>query len=164
MNLYNNGMIFLKNMNISHRDIKPQNILIFSNNVFKISDFGEAKSVSNLTGLGTLKGCELYMSPALYWGYLHGKKNLVHNIYKSDVFSLGYCLLYAICLNINILEKIRRLNNNDDIRNIVFNSINKDNYSDKFSDIIFKMIDINEEQRYEFENICNEIENLSNGE
>ena len=157
-----NAMLFLKHMNIGHRDIKPQNILIFPNNVFKISDFGEAKNIINLTGLGTLKGCELYMSPALYLGYMHGKKNLVHNIYKSDVFSLGYCLLYAICLNINILEKIRRVNNNDDIRNIVFNSINKNNYSDKFLDIIFKMIDINEEQRYDFENIYNEINNLSN--
>ena len=101
------------------------------------------------------------MSPALYFGLLHGKKNLVHNIFKSDIFSLGYCLLYAITLNIKVLEKIRKLDNNTNIRNIILQFINKDIYSDEFLDIICKMIDINEEERYDFENICKEIENLS---
>ena len=155
-----NGLLFLKNKNIGHRDIKPQNILIFPKNVFKLTDLGEAKNINNLKSLRTLKGCELYMSPALYFGLLHGKKNLAHNIYKSDVFSLGYCFLYAINLNIKILEKIRKLNNNDDIRNIIINSINNNIYSDNFLDIIYKMIDINEEQRYDFEDLFNEIEKL----
>ena len=153
-----NGLLFLKNKNIAHRDIKPQNILIFPKNIFKLTDLGEAKNINNLKSLRTLKGCELYMSPALYLGLLHGKKNLAHNIYKSDVFSLGYCFLYAITLNINILEKIRKLNNNDDIRNIITNTINNNIYSDTFLDIIYKMIDINEEQRFDFEDLFNEIE------
>ena len=157
-----NGLLFLKNKNIGHRDIKPQNILIFPKNIFKLADLGEAKNIRDLESLLTLKGCELYMSPSLYWGLFHGKKNLVHNIYKSDIFSLGYCFLYAITLNINILEKIRRLNNNNDIRNIIFNSINKNIYSDNFLNIICKMIDINEEQRYDFEEVFDEIEKLSN--
>ena len=157
-----NGLLFLKNKNIGHRDIKPQNILIFPKNIFKLADLGEAKNIRDLESLLTLKGCELYMSPSLYWGLFHGKKNLVHNIYKSDIFSLGYCFLYAITLNINILEKIRRLNNNNDIRNIIFNSINKNIYSDNFLNIICKMIDINEGQRYDFEEVFDEIEKLSN--
>ena len=156
-----NGLLFLKNKYIAHRDIKPQNILIFSNNIFKLADLGEAKTIKDLASLRTLKGCELYMSPALYFGLLHGKKNLVHNIYKSDIFSLGYCLLYAITLNINVLEKIRKLNNNTNIRNIILQFINKDIYSDEFLDIICKMIDINEEERYDFETLYKEIENLS---
>ena len=156
-----NGLLFLKNKNIAHRDIKPQNILIFPNNIFKLADLGEAKTIKDLASLRTLKGCELYMSPALYWGLLHGKKNLVHNIFKSDVFSLGYCILYAITLNIKVLEKIRKLDDNTKIRNIILQFINKNIYSDEFLNIICKMVNINEEERWDFENIYKEIENLS---
>jgi len=156
-----NGLLFLKKKNIAHRDIKPQNILIFPNNVFKIADFGEAKNISKGTNLSTLKGCELYMSPALYWGRFHGKKNLVHNTFKSDIFSLGYCLLYAMTLNINILEKIRKLNNNSDIIDVIYNSVNHNVYSYKFLDIIYKMINLDEQQRYDFESLYNDIENYN---
>ena len=156
-----NGLLFLQKNNISHRDIKPQNILIFPNNVFKVADFGEAKNVNGGTKLRTLKGCELYMSPALYWGYIHGKTNLVHNAFKSDVFSLGYCLLYAMTLNIHTLEEIRKINNNEEIVNVIKNSINNHDYSDKFLDIIFKMIDIDEQQRYDFENLYRDIDNYN---
>ena len=156
-----NGLLFLKNKNIAHRDIKPQNILIFPNNIFKLADLGEAKTIKDLSSLRTLKGCELYMSPALYWGLFHGKKNLVHNLFKSDIFSLGYCLLYAITLNIKVLEKIRKLNDNSNIKNIIHQNVNRDIYSDEFLDIIYKMIDINEEERCDFENLYKEIENLS---
>jgi serine/threonine protein kinase len=154
-----NGLLYLKKKNISHRDIKPQNILIFPNNVFKVADFGEAKNIIDGTKLRTLKGCELYMSPALYWGYIHGKKNLVHNAFKSDVFSLGYCLLFAMTLNIHTLEKIRKLNNNNEIIDVIMSSLNNNNYSSKFLDIIFKMIDIDEQQRYDFDNLKKDIDN-----
>ena len=151
------GLLFLKNKNIAHRDIKPQNILIFPNNIFKIADFGEAKNIEKLKSQRTLKGCELYMSPALYWGFVQGKKNLVHNIYKSDLFSLGFCLLYAMTLNLNILKKIRSLDDNIKIRNEVLNSINKSIYSRAFLELIFKMININEDQRSDLEEIYNDI-------
>ena len=154
-----NGLLFLKSKNITHRDIKPQNILIFPNNVFKLADFGEAKFINNITSFRTLKGCELYMSPALYWGWIHGRSNLKHNIFKSDIFSFGYCLVYATTLNIFILQKIRKLNDNKSILNEINKCINKNIYSNKFMNIISKMIDLNEEQRYDIEDVFNEIEN-----
>ena len=157
-----NGLLFLKNNKIAHRDIKPQNILIFPNNIFKLADFGEAKNINNVVSMRTLKGCELYMSPTLYWGLMRGKKNIVHNIYKSDIFSLGYCFLYAITLNIFILQKIRRLKNSTEIRDIINDSINNNIYSPKFIDIICNMVEIDEEKRYDFEKLNDEIENYYN--
>ena len=155
-----NGLLYLKNKNISHRDIKPQNILIFPNNCFKLADFGEAKTIKNLHSLRTLKGCQLYMSPALYTGFIHGKRSIKHNIYKSDIFSLGLCLLYAITLNINILEEVRNTDDNNNILNIIIEHIKKDLYSQEFLNIVYKMVSINEEERYDIENELNEIEKL----
>ena len=154
-----NGLLFLKSKNIAHRDIKPQNILIFPNNTFKLTDFGEAKYINNIASIRTLKGCELYMSPALYRGWIHGRSNLKHNIFKSDIFSFGYCLIYAATLDIFILQKIRILNDNKDILNEIYKCINKNTYSNKFMNILSKMIDLNEEQRYDIEELYKEIDN-----
>ena len=40
------ALLFLKNkLKISHRDIKPQNILVFDGDIYKLADFGEAKEI-----------------------------------------------------------------------------------------------------------------------
>ena len=96
------------------------------------------------------------MSPVLYKGYKFNQKNVLHNPYKSDVFSLGYCLLYAICLNLKVLETVRELTT---MRSIIFN-INKqiiNKYSDKLMNMIYKMIDPNEDHRYDFEDLSVEL-------
>ena len=150
------GFLFLQKNNIAHRDIKPQNILIFPNGIYKIADFGEAKNINNIAQQSTLRGSELYMSPALYNSYKFNNKNVIHNPYKSDVFSLGYCLLYAMFLNLKVLVTLRELTT---MRSIIFN-INKqiiNKYSDKLMNMIYKMIDPNEDHRYDFEDLSVEL-------
>ena len=60
----------LQRHNISHRDIKPQNILLCRDNSLKIADFGEAKEARNRNDIDTvrqtIRGTELYMSPILF--------------------------------------------------------------------------------------------------
>lgn len=48
---------------VIHRDIKPENILISDKGILKLSDFGEAKSLDEITG--TLKGTIAYMAPEI---------------------------------------------------------------------------------------------------
>ena len=153
-----NALQFLQNKNIAHRDIKPENILIYPNNLYKVADLGEAKNMNNIkTKLYTLKGSEMYLSPALLEGLKENKNNIIHNVYKSDVFSLGYCFLYAMSLDIDVLEKIRKeeLNNNKDNNKnqnyeMLYKFIDKDKYSEKFFQFIGKMVADNELERYDF--------------
>ena len=154
------GFLYLQDKNIVHRDIKPQNILLFPNNIYKIADFGEAKFIKNIKEQSTLKGSELFMSPLLYKGYKYNKNNVFHNPFKSDVFSLGYCLLYAMSLNINLLDELRELTTMRSIINCINKFLITNNYSKKLINLVYKMIEPNEDLRYDFEDLANELNKI----
>ena len=152
------GLYFLQKNKIAHRDIKPQNILIFPNNIYKIADMGEAKEIDkNRMQIATLRGSELFMSPLLYEGLKYNKKNIRHNPYKSDMFSLGLCFLYAICLNLKVLEYIREMKDMNSIKSILNKFLDKNIYSNKLIEIIYRMIDLQEEKRFDFEELEKEL-------
>ena len=61
--------------NITHRDVKPQNILLIKG-LYKLCDFGETKIIAgNGPILQSVRGSELYMSPILFYAY---NKNVPH--------------------------------------------------------------------------------------
>ena len=153
------GLSYLQQKNITHRDIKPQNILIFKNNIFKVADLGEAKSAENKIQQMTLRGSELYMSPILYEEYKKNKKEVLHNPYKSDVFSLGFSCLYAMNLKLKVIENIREFKNMKIIINSIKKDLTKNIYSDKLMEIIFKMIETDENKRYDFVELEKELNN-----
>lgn len=71
--------------NVIHRDLKPQNILLTSSGIPKITDFGIAKirTMSHLTEVGEkIMGTTLYMSPE----QIKGSKDID---IRSDIYSLG---------------------------------------------------------------------------
>ncbi len=98
-----------KELNLVHRDISPQNILISYDGEIKLVDFGIAKVAlqENETRTGILKGKLAYMSPEQAWG-----KAIDH---RSDLFSLGIVLyecatgkrLFKGDSEINTLERVR---------------------------------------------------------
>ena len=155
----------LQQNNISHRDIKPQNILLCDHGILKISDFGEAKenmdSNCSDTVKQTIRGTELYMSPVLFRSLKKKNKSkyIKHNTYKSDVFSLGYCILLATTLNFDCLFSIREL---DDM-NLIINNIKafvNNRYSNNFLNVLFIMLELEEKMRPDFIQLESIVKNL----
>lgn len=68
---------------IIHRDIKPQNILVTSDGLVKVTDFGIAKIADSatLTNTSTILGSAHYFSPE------QAKGGFIDN--KTDIYSLG---------------------------------------------------------------------------
>ena len=139
----------LQKNNITHRDVKPQNILI-TDNKYKICDFGEAKNISTDGVIKqNIRGTELYMSPILFKALNSSHNHVVHNTYKSDVFSLGMCLLLASTLTFHSLYDIREIKNMDMIKNILVRYLIA-KYSYNFVGILLRMLEVNEELRPDF--------------
>ena len=139
----------LQKNNITHRDIKPQNILIV-NDIYKICDFGEAKIITTDGVIQqSIRGTELYMSPILFKALNARQKKVVHNTYKSDVFSLGMCILLAATLTFQSLYDIRELDKMENVKNILVKYLIA-KYSYNFVGTLLKMLEVNENLRPDF--------------
>ena len=98
-------------LNIVHRDVSPQNVLLSYEGECKIIDFGIAKAQgkTSQTQVGTIKGKFSYMSPEQVRG--------LHVDRRSDIFSLGIVLYEMLTLerlflgenDFDTLEKIRKV-------------------------------------------------------
>ncbi|KAG5493188.1 hypothetical protein GH5_01928 [Leishmania sp. Ghana 2012 LV757] len=112
------GLAYLHNQDVVHRDLKPTNIFVSNDNVLKIGDFGLAKRPGNAAaGTGDLTsnvvgghqersvvgGSPLYSSPEQTRGEPVNK--------PSDIFSLGIIAVEMLCTFTTLHERIRILTN-----------------------------------------------------
>ena len=164
----------LQKLGITHRDVKPQNILCFDNGDYKISDFGEAKNFNVNSKINklqndkentieqTLRGTELYMSPILFQALRKRTyKSVNYNSFKSDVFSLGMCLFLASSLSYEGLYEVREILKYKDKTRLVVNRYLSKRYSQKYINILINMLQINENDRPDFIELEKIVDNLN---
>ena len=157
-----NTLSILQKKGISHRDVKPQNILCFGSEGYKLTDFGEAKTKNRQIGLKnmygfeqdtskqTVRGTELYMSPILFRALqTQNVETAQYNAYKSDVFSLGMCFLLASSLNYQSLFEIREVLDMSIIEQVVNKYLGK-LYSQNYIKLLISMLQVDERLRPDF--------------
>jgi serine/threonine-protein kinase len=81
-----------KSLNVVHRDVSPQNILISYDGNVKVVDFGIAYAAERVskTATGRIKGKAAYMAPEQVLGQPVDR--------RADIFALGIVLWEAVCL------------------------------------------------------------------
>ncbi|ORC91572.1 protein kinase [Trypanosoma theileri] len=85
-----NGLMYLHSKNVVHCDVKPHNVLVAMDGVYKLSDFGSSllrltNSMHEISDVCEMRGTPGYMAPEVARGELPTG--------KSDVFSLGITVL-----------------------------------------------------------------------
>jgi len=133
-----------RDLDIVHRDISPQNILLSYEGEVKIIDFGIAKAQgkTSQTQVGVLKGKFSYMSPEQVRG--------LHVDHRSDIFSLGIVLYEMLTLerlflgesDFDTLEKIRKVEMSPP-------SLYNPNIPKELEDIVLKALAQNPDDRFQ---------------
>ena len=157
------GLEVLDRGNYVHFDIKPKNILIFTNIIFKFSDFGLLRDIKSISKNDKLK------IPGGTTGYLPIEyyKNEDHIIHeneanKQDFFALGVTLFFMkygkdmIKIN-NLDEKLDYLEIADYLVDEIQNAMNEikttKSSEKEFIDFLISLIQFNAKDRQNFEEI-----------
>ena len=142
-----NALAFAQMRKISHRDIKPQNIFMNSQNQVKIGDFGSALELSNATERELdLVGTPYFLSPILRNALVTSIPNakVQHDSFKSDVFSLGLTFLFMAKLEPPIGPYASFMQEQ------VYSSVDSITYSDVVKQMLKWMLTFDENLRPDF--------------
>ena len=153
-----NALIYLKQNNIIHRDLKLENILVtniitnkegYEDYIIKISDFGCCTQYFKYKKIRELCGTVQYLSPEILLSQPYS--------FASDTWSIGIIAYELIC-GFNpfygendkiIMEKIKKF---DDI-NIIFNPLKNFKVSKNFYIFLKKILEKDPIKRIEIEKI-----------
>ena len=155
----------LEEKKLSHFCINPNNITVFNDQLYKITDF---EHLTYSFPKNIWRNENKFISPNLNYLYKKKDPNYKVNLIKNDVFSLGLCciftmnqnndinFLYDEFVNLDILTNINRK-----IKNYIYKVIQMEKdenlYSEKFINLICNMMTISEEERFYFKDILNYI-------
>jgi serine/threonine protein kinase len=115
MQQFASALRYLKNKNILHRDLKPQNLLLTGNGQLKMTDFNFARELYETDLAETMCGSPLYMAPEIISGWKSSDSQSY--TVKADLWSVGMimyemvygCHPYADAKN--VMELVKKITN-----------------------------------------------------
>ena len=152
----------LEKRNLCHFNINPQNILVFKDKIYKLTDL---EYIQFINEKNLINNNNNYMSPQLF-NYYHNKDkdNVFVDLIKNDVYSLGLCIIYTMTKTDDYFNNIfnnfvsKNINNNDHLidgylKYPMSNMNSVDCYDNKFIYLMKQMLNRNEEKRFNFTQI-----------
>ena len=158
-----NGLKYLHERKVMHRDISPDNIMIDNNNNIKIIDFGISRyykmnnsqniinnsiNSSNLTVLGK----NIYASPEINQAEINNQEKTKYD-FKTDVFSLGVTMFYLMTYEFPYIDDGEKMIKADTF-------INPNKYNQQLINIVMSMLEENQNDRPSIQDIYNDLGNL----
>ena len=158
-----NGLEILERNELIHFDIKPENILIFTELYLKLSDFGLLREAYNLAKIRIPGGTPGYLSPDYYKYNRH--RISVKDAKKQDYFALG-ATLFLLKYNQRMIKvkNFKKANRSEenllnqeyiiDMIPKIITFIKSNKVSDRdFNDFLCSLIQIDPVDRPSFEDI-----------
>ena len=152
----------LEKRNLCHFNINPQNILVFKDKIYKLTDL---EYIQFINEKNLINNNNNYISPQLF-NYYHNKDkdNVFVDLIKNDVYSLGLCIIYTMTKTDDYFNNIfnnfvsKNINNNDHLidgylKYPMSNMNSVDCYDNKFIYLMKQMLNRNEEKRFNFNQI-----------
>jgi 5'-AMP-activated protein kinase catalytic alpha subunit len=141
------ALSYLHSLNIAHRDVKPENILLDTTSKTincKLIDFGLSKEYEKNKLLQTPCGTSSYAPPEMH-------RNEKYDGILSDVWSSGVLLYSMVCGFLPFNER----NEEDNVKNILKGnySFPEDELSPELIDLIKHLLDTNTKTRYNLQQI-----------
>lgn len=140
------AMIYLHGVNIAHRDLKCENLLLDYQNNIKVSDFGFARYFEEPGISKTFCGSAAYAAPEILQG-------IPYYIPLHDVWAMGIILYIMICASMpyddsNVKKMIR-----DQLEKKVSFPKSKP-VSKEAKDLLYHILEVNVKRRYSLANIA----------
>jgi len=101
------GLVAIHGINMAHRDIKPDNILMMANGAAKIADFGISCYFDDVDCRENAGGTPVYMAPEM-----KGKARQIPDARKADMYSMGITV-WRIVTGIRFCLSLRKKKNLD---------------------------------------------------
>ena len=180
-----NGLYDLYNKGFLHLNINPHNIIIFSEGIYKIADCemsidyetlindfnSQERQLSTEEIIGILDSGNRYMSPKFKLMIKNKIKLDVEFLDKNDVFSIGLCILSTmnkqkddkiiinefVYLGTKIYNELVKDKSNNFIKEKIDFYTKDLNYSKKFVNLLYNMMNINDSQRFDFKQVLDYI-------
>ena len=162
-----NGLIYLYEKKILHRNINPNNIMIDDNYNIKIVDFGISayyKNNNNLNNQNQIDNLNNnsdrsiirrpeYISPEMFYAYIKNERKAKYD-FKTDIYSLGVTMFYLMTFKFPY-----EINNKERKKTDIF--IDPNRYNPQLINIIMSMLEENQYIRPSCYDIFNELSYLN---